>query len=122
MPTAQIIQFPSRSVPAPPTRSRGLVLSIKAADVLARLNRGEVITDLGQIDRDTRRTLDKLTKRGWLSKGVDYTFPRHKTCWCAKGLTHEDIGDQRVTFVADYIAEIKTGDRRRFPPMVERAS
>jgi hypothetical protein len=122
--TAQIINLSDYRKPAQTAstmRRRGLRLTDDAAGVLARLNRGEVVTDLGQIDKATRRALDKLTRRDMVLKGCDYTFPKAKTCWIGRASTREDLTDKLVTFVPSEIAEIRSGDRSRFAPLVDRA-
>lgn len=89
---AQIIRFPcpQKVATAQTWSSRGLHLSAQQAAVLARLNRGEVITDIGQIDQRTRRLLKRWLDKGWVRRGVDYTFPVQKTCWAGIGLWDED--------------------------------
>lgn len=90
--TAQIIQL-SDFRPAPPavasSRGRGMRLAPAAAATLARLNRGEVITSIGQIDKPTQRMLDRLTKKGWLAEGRCHAFPKVKRCWVAAPMLDE---------------------------------
>lgn len=99
--TAQIIQFPVKQPAQAPrkTSHRGLHLTDNARDVLARINRGEVITDIGQIDDATKRMLKKMIAKGWVFEGRDYTFPKVKRCWCGTGLTLGDI-PPNITFSA----------------------
>lgn len=73
-----------------PKRRRGLQLTDKGRALLARLNHGEVITDIGQIDQPTRRLLKRWLDKGWVRRGEDYTFPATKTCWAGCGLWDED--------------------------------
>lgn len=81
-------------------RRRGMTLNEVQAAVLARLNRGETITSMGQIDKPTQRMLDRLTKKGWLIEGRDCTFPAIKRCWAARGLLEE---------VEEGLAELSAG-------------
>ena len=66
-------------------------LTTIGADTLARINRGEIITDIGQIDQPTRRLLKRFLDRGYVCRGVDYAFPKEKTCWA--GVDYWDVHD-----------------------------
>lgn len=70
-------------------RRRSMQLSDAQARVLQRLNCGEAITDIGQIDKATKQMLVRLTKKGWLVEGRDYTFPAVKRCWIAAPMLEE---------------------------------
>lgn len=95
--TAQIITFPRNTVrtqvlaSAPMQARRALRLTEQGRAIVARLNRGEVITDLGQIDKPTRRLLKRWLDKGWVYRGEDYTFPKTKTCWAGAGFW--DVSD-----------------------------
>lgn len=89
--TAQIIHLSAyRAAPAVvEARGRGMRLAPSAAAILARLNRGDVITSMGQIDKPTQRMLDRLTKKGWLVEGRCVAFPKVKRCWVAAPMLDE---------------------------------
>lgn len=82
--TAQIILFAAHrgaSANDNVQRRRGLQLTEQGRALLARLNRGEIITDLGQIDLPTRRLLKRWLDKGYVYRGEDYSFPNTKRCW-----------------------------------------
>ena len=45
----------------------------------------DTVTNLGQLSEDDVKTLDKYTRRGWLSKGRGGPFPKPKTVWAHPG-------------------------------------
>ena len=83
--TAKIIhiadfrQFTQPVTKAP--RPRRLYVSDRTASVLADINRGHMVTDLGQLDKATRRVLKRLVDKGYVVRDKDYTFPNVKTCY-----------------------------------------
>lgn len=56
------------------------------ANWLRIANEGEAIVNIGQISPATRRTLDKLTKRGQLVRATYIGFPNAKMCWVGAAL------------------------------------
>ena len=65
-------------------------ITAQTAVFLARVNRGEIITDIGQVDAVTRRAFKQLLDKGYLQRGKDYTFPCVKTAWAGIRLTDDE--------------------------------
>lgn len=96
---AQIIHLsayrcPQKDAPAQRRTGGGLRISTATASVLSRINRGEVVTDLGQIDKTTRRVLKRFLDKGYVYRGTDYNFPKEKTCWAGADFWYIATDDQ----------------------------
>lgn len=52
-----------------------------AAQWLKRINEGHSVTDVGQLDRNTRIVLRRYTRRGHLIEDKDMAYPQPKPRW-----------------------------------------
>jgi len=55
------------------------------------------VTDIGQLSKEDRRTLDKYVKLGYLSKGKGGPFPILKTVWAHPNFDFEAHRELAIT-------------------------
>lgn len=58
-----------------------MIVDDDLAAILARINKGEMVVDIGQLSRVIVRALNRLANRGQLIRGECTNFPAPKRCW-----------------------------------------